>query len=410
MTNAHFIPFRKSDIIAMCLQDSDFDPEHEEAFSDCCKLLQSTLHVEFHRRLEQLKDRYAPVNPDTDTRSISVQRPVSGESFVAQLESLLRSANYVKLGVDDLRHAMAEHTLFKIKLKVDFSDFEEVLMYCRGESQREQAVTGPLGLGTRQTRFTNYDRVVVYIKFKPDFVPRPGLLPDCQPGTTVLKLFQNVPRADLEMLFPNTEVRMRTIDHLLIGVPAIVGGTTIISTKLGTTLVLIGSLVGFWLGLHNQSVVLDQASILALVAGLGALLVYLWKQFSKFRNRKTKFLQILTENLYFKNLDNNAGVIHHLLDAAEEEECKETILAYYALVRAEKPLDTEAMDSWLEHWFSSQWQCRLDFDSIDALGKLKRLGLLKGDNQGWRVPDPTTASAILRHRWNQFFRHGDRVA
>ncbi len=63
MTNAHCIPFRKSDIIAMCLQDSDFDPEHKEAFSDCCKLLQSIIHVEFHRRLERLKDRYAPVNP-----------------------------------------------------------------------------------------------------------------------------------------------------------------------------------------------------------------------------------------------------------------------------------------------------------------------------------------------------------
>jgi hypothetical protein len=62
MTNAHFIPFRKSDIIAMCLQDSDFDPGHKEAFSDCCTLLQSTLHVEFHRRLERLK---------TDTRRLT---------------------------------------------------------------------------------------------------------------------------------------------------------------------------------------------------------------------------------------------------------------------------------------------------------------------------------------------------
>jgi len=27
--------------------------------------------------------------------------------------------------------------------------------------------------------------------------------------------------------------------------------------------------------------------------------------------------------LYFKNLDNNAGVFYHLIDAAEEEEFKE---------------------------------------------------------------------------------------
>ncbi len=406
MTNAHFIPFRKSDIVTMCLQDSGFDSQRQGAFADCCSLLQSIFHFEFYRRLEQLKDRYAPLNPDTDTRSIAGQGTNSGESFPVQLESLLQSANYVKLGVDDLQHAMAEHALFKIKLKVNFSDFAEVLMYCRGESQREEEVAGPLGFGSKCISFTNYDRVVVYIKFKPDFVPRPGLLPDCQPGTTVLKLFQNVPSADLEMLFPNTEVRMRSIDRLLLGVPALVSGTAIISTKLGTTLVLIGSLIGVWLGLNNRSVVLDKASVLALVAGLGALLAYLWKQLSKFRSRKTKFLQILTENLYFKNLDNNAGVLHHLLDAAEEEECKEAILAYYALLRAEQPLDTEALGIWLQHWFKTRWQCQLDFDSTDALDKLKRLGLLRTESDGWRVPDPAEASAILGGRWNQLFRGG----
>ena len=32
-----------------------------------------------------------------------------------------------------------------------------------------------------------------------------------------------------------------------------------------------------------------------------------------------RFLQTLTQNLYFKNLDNNAGVFYRLLDEAEEE-------------------------------------------------------------------------------------------
>jgi hypothetical protein len=39
----------------------------------------------------------------------------------------------------------------------------------------------------------------------------------------------------------------------------------------------------------------------------------------EFRGR----LEALKENLYFRNLDNDAGVFHHLLDAAEEEEVKE---------------------------------------------------------------------------------------
>ena len=47
-------------------------------------------------------------------------------------------------------------------------------------------------------------------------------------------------------------------------------------------------------------------------------------------------MKALADSLYFKNLDNNAGVFHHLVDAAEEEEFKEAVLAYYFLLTAEK--------------------------------------------------------------------------
>lgn len=80
------------------------------------------------------------------------------------------------------------------------------------------------------------------------------------------------------------------------------------TTKLGATLLLMGSLLGFWLGVSSEPVQLDKAALLALVAGLGALGGYCWKQFRNFGNRKLKYTQALTENLYFKLLDNNAGV------------------------------------------------------------------------------------------------------
>ena len=101
---------------------------------------------------------------------------------------------------------------------------------------------------------------------------------------------------------------MRMLDRLLIGVPALVSGGIVFTTKLGATLLLMGSLLGFWLGVSSKPVQLDKAALLALVAGLGALGGYCWKQFSNFRNRKLKYTQALTENLYFKLLDNNAGV------------------------------------------------------------------------------------------------------
>jgi hypothetical protein len=42
-------------------------------------------------------------------------------------------------------------------------------------------------------------------------------LPDSGSAVSLIKLFHNVPKADLEMLFPNSRVRMKTIDKLIIG-------------------------------------------------------------------------------------------------------------------------------------------------------------------------------------------------
>ena len=85
-----------------------------------------------------------------------------------------------------------------------------------------------------------------------------------------------------------------------------------------------GSLFGFWLGISSQPVELNKATLVVLFAGIAALGGYLFKQFNKFKNRKLRFMQTLTQNLYFKNLDNNAGVFHRIVNDAEEEEGKES--------------------------------------------------------------------------------------
>jgi len=117
------------------------------------------------------------------------------------------------------------------------------------------------------------------------------------------------------MLFPNTRVRMRTMDKLLIGVPALVSGGIVVTTKLGTTLVLIGSLIGYWIGIHQEPVELNRATVIALLAGLGALGAYLWKQTSNFRNRKLRFMQALDVPHDKINVNGGAIAMGHPLGA-----------------------------------------------------------------------------------------------
>lgn len=401
-TSYRFIPFRKRDIVEMCLQEAKL-PGQEADFRQLYYMLSSIFHFEFHKIIESLKDSYAPVDPDTDTRSYEGGQPLSDLNFIELLGGLLEKANYEKITEDELNQALTEASLFKIRLHVDFDDFSEALLFCRGVSQREETLSSFFGLIKKPVRFTNYDRVVLYIRFRDDFDGSNTGLPACKPGATLLKLFQNVPKADLEMLFPNTAVRMRMMDKLLIGVPAVISGGIVLTTKLGASLVLLGSLLGFWLGLSSEPVELNKTGIMILLAGVAALGGYLWKQFNNFKNRKLRFMQALTQNLYFKNLDNNAGVFYRLANDAEEEECKEAVLAYYFLLTSDEPMTRAELDKTIENWLREKWQCTVDFEIDDALNKLQTLNLMSESNGRLSVVSIEDGIKSLDTRWDDYF-------
>lgn len=402
-----FIPYRKRDLVEMCLQESCLSTEQQNNFRQLCYMLGSVFHFEFHQVLESLKDSYAPLDPDSDTREYSHSGKQPDLNFVELLGGVLEKANYESISRSDLNKALQESSLFKIRLHVDFQDFSEVLLFCRGQTSRSETIPRWMGLSSREIEFINFDRVVVYIRFKDDYLPSDSSLPSSKPGSSLLKLFQNVPKADLEMLFPNTSVRMRTIDKLLIGIPALVSGGIVLTTKLGASLVLLGSVFGFWLGLSSQPVELNKAAIMALLAGVAAFAGYLWKQFSNFKNRKLRFMQTLTQNLYFKNLDNNAGVFHRLVDDAEEEESKEAILAYYFLLTSDKPLSRPELDQKIEQWLARQWDCEINFEIDDALNKLLTLEIVTESPDG-ALEAVTCLEAIkfLDRRWDNYFTAG----
>lgn len=383
-----FIPFRKTDIIEMCLTDGHLTADQQVHFKTLAQRIEKHFHEKFHARQEQLKNLYAIHDPDADTRllSIGAKQPDQKTKLIDVLADLLDKANYEVIDRAALQAALEKESMFKIRLYVDLDEFDEVLLYCRGMSEREETIKSFFGLMKKQLRFINYERVMLYIRFKENTASDNTAVNDLniqRPGSIMLKLFQNVPQADVEMLFPNTQVGMRLIDKLLIGIPALVSGGIVLTTKLGATLVLLGSLAGYWLGTHDNQVELDKTALIAIGAGVGAVVGYLWKQFSSYKNRKLRFTQALTQNLYFKLLDNNAGVFYRLINDAEESECKETLLAYYFLLSNGEALSAQALDKAIEQWFEDNWQCKLDFEVEDALQKLQSLSLATEANGLW---------------------------
>jgi hypothetical protein len=409
---AHFLPLRRRDLVDVLAAEDPHDGADGPGLRSLAELLAAVFHHEFHARLEGLKDAYAPFDPDPDTWTVreldDQEREAARGRLLDGLRELLEDANFQPVTEDDLAVAFTEESLLPLHLEVDRSDFADVVFFRRGETVRREEQRRWFGLRRRTVTFTNYEKVLVLVTFREaeHFADRdPEDLP-FEPGSTILKLFQDVPRADLEMLFPNARPRMRRVDKLMIGVPALVSGIIVLTTKLVTTLGLLFLLVGFWLGLRDRPVELDQATLVTLGAGLGSLGGYLTRQVTKLKNRKLEFLTTLADSLYFRNLDNDVGVLHHLVDAAEEEEVKEALLGWWFLQGADGPRTLAELDADVERWFADRWDLRVDYEVDDGVAKLRDLGLVEQDHRG-RLSAVSVDEAMRRldARWDAYFRY-----
>lgn len=394
-----FIPFSLYDVEGICRQYTTLD---EQDFETHRQLFANLINHDFQSLHNQLKNAYRPFNPDRDTK-VWQQLAQDSDSLSDLVVQVLTAANYEQLTTKDLELAMLDNSLCQIKLDIDFNEFSRLLVFTRGE-HIERKVIGRFGrFGKKTVEFVSFERVFIFLQFQDEqwFKRHKRVIPEqIKPGTIMLKLFKEVPKADLETLFPNTKVRMRNRDKLLIGVPAIASGGVILATKLGATLLLVGALISFYMGWSKEPVVLDQKNLLILAAGLATLGGYFWKQFSAFKNKKIRFMQTLSASLYYKALDNNAGVFHYLIDSAKESECKELLLAWTFMQRLQHATAQE-LDQAIEDYFLQEHDTTIDFDVPDALAKLLRWQMVTQMGDEYIVCDPKLSYQHLITQWQR---------
>ncbi len=212
------------------------------------------------------------------------------------------------------------------------------------------------------------------------------------------------------MLFPNAKMSMTTLDKVLIGGPAAFGGILMLMNKLLPTILAILSMVAFWLGFSKDKGNMEKLMDQLVGLGLGGFAMYMFirKQMKKIKGRRAKYQQTLMQNLYFRVFDNNAGVLHHLIGNAEDEDFKEAVLAYYFLLTRDKPMTEKELDQEVERWFASSHGSHLDFEVDDAARKLERMGLAKRDDGG-RLTVLSMADAKQRTDWlwDNFFSYNE---
>ena len=383
------LPIRPGDLTRLLLAQPGLTPEEHDGLSRFGPLLGAVFHNEFYERIRELKELYAPLDPDSDYVKIaSHTRPRtehSDEEFLPPFRATMNRANYRQLDVRVIQEAVEAPNELGLTYQPNFAQFEHLQVFVRGYTKIPRVFRGVKTRMRKRTVWLDaYQRMVVLLKFKPD----PKLDPFVRSDVIYLRMFKDVPHVDMEMHLPEqgTKVRMRWIDKAQIASPMVTGLPTMVYKLLGAGM---------------NPLVLIPILVAPVVAGVNS--------FFGFQRAKHKHLSSMIRNLYYLTLANNSSVLTRIIDSAEEEEYKETMLAYFFLWRAsvagERPSGRE-IDGRVEAFLREVSGVELNFDISDALGKLFRLGLADRDESGaLRVLGVQDALAQLDLRWDNAFHY-----
>ena len=292
-------------------------------------------------KLLDLEQTYEPFSPDSDllkTRAFSAEeRAIMQQRLVAQMAYLLEQGNFTRVDPANVHFILTKDSAYGLDLEVDLEAFEEVLIYYRGATTitEHRRDVRKAYMRWKAVQIPVFQRMFLLFKLKPfDVRVREvmrdrkidkkeaeravrqlrGLLPVTVTSDYVyIKLFKNMPRSDVEMIFPNTKVRFRLLDKLKFGVSA--------GSGLG---------MGVFGTVSKLALLTNPYTLAATVAGLGGIAL---RQASNFMNQRTRYMVVLAQNLYFHAMADNRGVMTLLADRAAEEDIKEEMLLYSVLAK-----------------------------------------------------------------------------
>jgi len=405
-----FIPQRKSDVMAGLVASGTLAGNQEASLQETslrrfARVLGAIIHHQHFEELDRLREAYFYFDPEigAEARRPAQDLEKAYRALSSEFVRVLTEANFVEIPREVISRAFGEHALVRVKIKAPVDDYRDVRMFRRGVRKEMIEVPAWFGLRRRKLDVEFYDDVVLMVATRSEAAstaePRNLRRKDkLRNGAVLFKYFRDIARGDLEALFPNVRVVMSVFDQFALGVPAVVGGVPIL-LKLASTLTILFAVIGFYLGVHGTIHDKDTEQALAALSGLFALGAFMLRQWGAFHRQSLIHQKQVTDNIYYRNINNNSGIFNYLIGEAEEQDWKEVLLAYYALLTANAPLTRHALGARVEGLLVQMFGVQVGFGSDDALAKLKDLDLLCEERGCFSVPPLAEALARLEKRW-----------
>ncbi len=428
-----FIPFLYDDLVEICLEENRLPRSQLQDFREFCSFLSAVGNFLSHQSVDSLDKDYAYFNPDTEMklRDCSKEELAAAEQrVIATFREVAQNANYRKLGNEEIEKSFQERGLISLETNVDLHEFGHVECYGRGSDVTTAK--------KRNWRFKKYQepieiwrRVLLLMEFKGDdeltdkqLKRRKKATLPYAPGKVYIYLYKDVPKPDLEILFPNVRVSMNMKDRVLIGVPAIVVGIGTVA-KIGLKIGLVAGVIAFAVfgvklfgvdGNQTHDMMKLATALLAVLVTVGA---FGFKQYNIVKNKRIEFLKEVSEHLFFRNLAMNKAVFNRIIADGADEDAKEAMLVFYhMLVNSDKKMTRETLDKTIQDWMKEKHGTVIDFDIDGPVNKLikfegvtnggSKKSLILEDSDGTlSIPTLYEAREIMDFHWDNAFQFSD---
>ena len=421
----NFIPVRLPVIVARLLAPYKSDANESRKRAEFIKLGSARFHYDVLELLDDLHESFAPFDPDSDAlfepEYGPAERAERRERFATRLKDALTASNYFEIPRSVVDRLLQIKLPGALPVVAKYDDFLEYRIFARGVVQEPTIVRPPHRAAGRSltVRSEILSRVCVFARLKvrdKAVSKRAKLLrtrllrkkskaaaESSEDGYTeflVVKLFKNISLEELKMVAPKIKMKFPVFDGIKIG------GTFVAGTSTSIVKIIVAGALSF-------------TAFLALTA---TFCFAMFKSFLGFIHRRTAYLQKYADRLYFHSLASNFSAVNMLITGAEEQEIKEFVLGYFsALSRGGWSTELE-IDEAVERWLKEQFGLAVDFESSDALRKLRDKRLLEErpgvgadgapllDGAGNRIPQyrvlPLDAALrALDEDWDRFFEY-----
>ncbi|XP_068501047.1 uncharacterized protein [Phaseolus vulgaris] len=165
-------------------------------------------------------------------------------------------------------------------------------------------------------------------------------------------------------------------------------------------------LLAYFINYKFENVVSSPSAILLDVVAISALIIYGSRVVLGYKQTWDRYQLLVNKTLYEKTLASGFGSVHFLLDASEQQQYKEAVLAYAILLKEEngQVISRQTVGEKCERFLYEMFKVKVEMPIDKALNTLLRLGLatetcIDGRRELLAIPC-LKAYEALKERWN----------